>query len=73
MNEAVAGLAHLYAYGDSKCTLILRLLGRPLHNLEDFNCLHPAISDLNSVLPNPVTEIPRSVAPLDTRFLFTSG
>ena len=33
--------AHLYAYGDSKCTLIPQLLGRPVHNLEDFNCPSP--------------------------------
>jgi len=41
LNEAVAGFAHLYAYGDSKCTLISQLLGRPVHNLEDFNCPSP--------------------------------
>ena len=38
LNDAVAGFAHLYAYGDSKCTLISQLLGRPVHNLEDYNC-----------------------------------
>jgi hypothetical protein len=32
LNEAVAGFAHLYAYGDSKFTLISQLLGRPVHN-----------------------------------------
>ena len=36
LNEAFASFAHLYAYGDSKCTLISQLLGRPVHNLEDF-------------------------------------
>ena len=41
LNEAVAGFAHLYAYGDSKCTLISQLLGRPVHNLEDFNFPSP--------------------------------
>jgi hypothetical protein len=41
LNEAVAGFAHLYAYGDSKCTLVSQLLGRPMHNLEDFNCPSP--------------------------------
>ena len=40
-NEAVAGFAHLYAYGDSKCTFISQLLGRPVHNLEYFNCPSP--------------------------------
>ena len=73
LNEAVAGFAHLYAYGDSKCTWISQLLGRPVHNLEDFTALRPATSDLNSVVPNPVTEIPRSVALIDTRIPFTSG
>ena len=41
LNEAVAGFSHLYAYGDSKCTLISQLLGRPVHNLEDFNSPSP--------------------------------
>ena len=34
--------------------------------------LRPATLDLNSVVPNPVTEIPRSVAVLDTRIPSTS-
>ena len=38
LNEAVADFAHLYANGDSKCTLISQLLVRLVHNLEDFNC-----------------------------------
>ena len=41
LNEAVAGFAQLYSYGDSKCTLISQLLGRPVHNLEDLNCPSP--------------------------------
>jgi hypothetical protein len=41
LNEAVAGFDHLYAYGDSKCTLISQLLSRPVHNLKDFNCPSP--------------------------------
>ena len=41
MNEAVAGFALLYAYGDSKCTFIAQLLDRPVHNLDDFNCPSP--------------------------------
>ena len=73
LNEAVTGFAHLYAYGDSKCTLISQLLSRPVHNLEDFTVLRPATSDLNSVVPNHVTEIPRSIALLDTRIPFMSG
>jgi len=38
LNEAVAGVAHLYAYGISKCTFLAGLTGRPIHNLEDVNC-----------------------------------
>ena len=41
LSEAAAGVAHLYAYGDSKYTYISQLLGRPVHNLEDFNCPSP--------------------------------
>jgi hypothetical protein len=36
LSEAVAGFAHLYGYGDSKYKLFSQLLGRPVHNLEDF-------------------------------------
>ena len=42
LNKAVAGFAHLYAYGDSKCTLISQFLGCPVHNLEYFNCPSPS-------------------------------
>jgi len=41
LSEAVAGFAHLYGYGDSKCTLLSQLPGRPVHNLADFNCPSP--------------------------------
>ena len=41
LNEAVAGFAHLYAYGDSKWTFISQLLGRPVHNLDDFHSPSP--------------------------------
>ena len=41
LNKAVAGFAHVYSYGDSKCTLISQLLGRPVNNLVDFNCPSP--------------------------------
>jgi hypothetical protein len=36
--EAVAGFAHLYAYGVSKVTFLFRLKGRTIHNLEDVDC-----------------------------------
>ena len=41
LNEAMAGFADLYAYGVSKCTLLVGLTGRPIHNLEDVNCTPP--------------------------------
>ena len=41
LNEAAAGFEHLYALGDSKCTLLSQLLGRPVQNLEGFNCPSP--------------------------------
>ena len=40
-NKTVAGFAHLYAYGVSKCTFLAGLKGRPFHNLEDVNCPSP--------------------------------
>jgi len=40
LNKAVAGFAHLYAYGVSNCTFLAGMTGRPIHNLEDINC-HP--------------------------------
>ena len=41
INEAVAGFAHLYTYGVSKCTFLAGLMGRPIHNEEDVNCPSP--------------------------------
>jgi len=58
LSEAAAGFAHLYANGASKCTFISQLLGRPVHNLEDFNCpspryLRPKFSCTKPCLRNP--------------------
>jgi len=41
LNEAVAGFAHFYANGISKCTFLAGLTARPIHNLEDVNCPPP--------------------------------
>ena len=41
LNEALAGSAHLYAEGISKCTFVAGLTRRPIHNLEDVNCPPP--------------------------------
>ena len=39
--EAVAGFAHLYAYGVSKVKFLSSLTGRPIHNLVDVDCRTP--------------------------------
>jgi len=44
LTEAMAGFAHLHAYGVSKCTFLAGLTGRPIHNLEDLECPHPSLS-----------------------------
>ena len=41
VTEAVAGFAHLYAYGVSKFTFFSILTGRTIHNLEDMDCTTP--------------------------------
>ena len=38
INEAVAGFAHTFTHGVSKCLFLAGLTGRPIHNLEDLNC-----------------------------------
>jgi len=42
VSEAVAGFAHLYSYGVTKCKFLAELLGRPVRNLQDFNRPKPA-------------------------------
>ena len=44
LSEAVAGYAHLYSYGVSKCQVPSKLLRRPVLNVEEFKC--PLCSDL---------------------------
>lgn len=39
--DAVAGYAHLYAYGVTKTKYLSDLLGHPAHNLEALNCPQP--------------------------------
>jgi len=38
LSEAVAGYAHFYSYGVSKCSFLSGLLSRPVLSLEDFGC-----------------------------------
>jgi hypothetical protein len=59
LNEAVAGFAHLYAYGVSKCTFLAGLTGRPIHNLEDVNCPPPVSFNHKSWCTMPCHKFPR--------------
>jgi len=73
LNEAVAGFAHLYAYGVSKCTYLAGMTGRPIHNLEDVNCPHPNLSITSGGVPCPATSFPNSLAQPKLRILSTIG
>ena len=73
LNDAVAGFAHLYAYEDSKCRMISQLLGRPVHNLEDFNCLSSRYLRPKFSCTKPCHRNPSFRSLLDTRIPFTSG
>ena len=48
ITEAVAGFTHLYAYVVYKCTLLARMTGWPIHNLEYLKCPHPSLSITNA-------------------------
>jgi hypothetical protein len=48
IDEALAGYAHLYAYGVEKCKLLSGLIHRPVLNIEDFKCPSP-----NALPPSP--------------------
>jgi hypothetical protein len=41
VTEAVAGFAHLYAYGVSEVTFLSSLTGRTVHNLQYVDCPTP--------------------------------
>ena len=41
VTEALAGFAHIYAYGVSNVTFLSSLTGRSIHNLEDVDCPTP--------------------------------
>jgi len=73
LNEAVAGFAHLYAYGVSKCTFLAGLPGRPIHNLEDVNCPLQTLSITSAGVPCPVTSFPNSLAQPKLRIPSTTG
>jgi len=73
LNEAVAGFAHLYAYGISKCTFLAGLTGRPIHNLEDVNCPRQTLSVTSSGVSYPVTDFPNTLAQPKPRIPSTIG
>jgi hypothetical protein len=41
LSEAVSGYAHLYSRGTDKCEFLRKVLGRPILDLDDFNCPQP--------------------------------
>jgi len=41
VSEAVAGFAHLYCNGITKCKFLTGLIGRSILILQDFNCHQP--------------------------------
>jgi len=57
--EALAGFAHLYAYGVSKVTFLSSLKGRTIHNLEDVDCPTPD-SFNHKLVYHAVLQIPQS-------------
>ena len=73
LNEAAAGFAHLYAYGILNVHLFHNYWAALCIISKISSALHPATSDLSSVVPIPVTEIPLSGALLDTRIPSTIG
>jgi hypothetical protein len=56
--EAVAGFAHLYAYGVSKVTFLSSLTGRTFHNLEDVDCPTPDSFNYKQMCTMPCHKFP---------------
>jgi len=59
LTKAVAGFAHLYANGLSKCTFLAGLTGRPIHNLEDLECPPPVSFNHKRWCTLPCHKFPR--------------
>jgi len=72
-SDAVAGFAHLYAYGVSKCKFFTELLGRFILNLQDFNCPLPHFSIINTGVACLVTNLLTSIAHAKPRTHSTIG
>jgi hypothetical protein len=73
LSEAVAGFAHLYVYGVSIAYCCPRCWGALSTISKICGALPPANSDIYTVVPNTVTEIPLSAVQQDMRIPFTSG
>jgi len=73
LTEDVAGFAHFYAYGASKCIFLAGLTGRPIHNLEDLECPHPSLSITNAGAHCHATSFPVSLAQPKPRIPSTIG
>jgi len=73
LTEAVAGFAHLYAYGLSKCTFLAGLTGRPIHNLEDLECPPPVSFNRKRWCTLPCHKFPRFFAQQKPRIPSTIG
>jgi len=58
----VAGFAHLYSHGVTKCKVLSELLGRPILSLQDFNCHSPKSFKHKTVSPCLATDMLTSVA-----------
>jgi len=59
LTEAVAGFAHLYTYGVSKCTFLVGLTVRPIHKLEDLACPPPVSFNHKHWCTLPFHKFPR--------------
>ena len=73
LSEAVAGFAHLYAYGVSICTFLAGMTGRTIDNLHDVNFPHQTLSITSFGVPCPPTSFPNSLAQLKPRISSTIG
>jgi len=73
LKEAVAGLAHVYAYGISTCTFLAGLTDRRIYNLKDINCPPPDSFNHDPGVPCPAISFPNSLAQPKPHILSTIG
>jgi len=73
LTKALAGFAHHYAYGVSKCTFLVGLTGRRIHILEDIECPHLSLSITNTCVHCHATSFPNSLWQPKPRIRSTIG